>query len=192
MLSFAGRSPELLTFSRFCKSVWCTCSSGALSVLCMHIIDKDADVAKLFERIQVLRSSYVNDELEAEEPASNSDLENALELDDEYFEEAGKRTKKPKSSCGASSNPSPAAPSTPAAVGGGGTAAKAELARFRSVPSIDRGFSEVTPTPPATPRPTSSDFTPPPMTAHEKAELTKVLQQIALLELSAHFAWAIL
>ncbi|CAE7945693.1 unnamed protein product, partial [Symbiodinium sp. KB8] len=95
----------------------------------------DPDVARLFQRIEDLRSTYVNDQLEAEELATvNSDVENAREIDDDYFE------------------PAPTAES-----------------KKRPAP----------------------DFSPPAMSADEKAELTKVLQQIALLELTAHFAWQI-
>ena len=151
-------------------------------------IDKDPDVARLFQRIEDLRSTYVNDQLEAEELATvNSDVENAREIDDDYFEPAptAESKKRRKNSPHSSAAPSSTEPSTPAPVGDKASA----LLRMRSVPSIDRGFSDVTPTPPATPRP-APDFSPPAMSADEKAELTKVLQQIALLELTAHFAWS--
>ena len=156
----------------------------------MQSIDKDPYVAQLFERIEELRSSYVNDQLEAEDAATaTSDIENARDIDDEYFEEApAERKKKRKISPESSSAPSVAGTLTPVTVEGAASV-KSAPCRMRSVPSIDRGFSDVTPTPPATPRPTA-DFTPPPMSADEKAELTKVLQQIALLELTAHFDWS--
>ena len=166
---------------------------------------KDPAVAELFERIQELRASYLNDQLENEPMPENSDVENAREVDNDYFREAKSKKKRSSPKCG--STPATSAPSTPAAAPAAAPATAPATApaaaasagvskelRMRSIPSIDRGLSEVTATPPCTPRAVAQalpDFTPPDMSEAEKAELTKVLQQIAMLELKAHFGCSI-
>ena len=142
-----------------------------------HPSCKEPELKALFERIQDLRATYINEQLQEEEDSSpNQDLENARGEDDDLFEESC--SKKRKATGAACEAPTP---KTPVAASASGSH---NPERMRSIASL---ASDVTPTPPATPRPPSPpDFTPPPMTAAEKAELAKVLQQIALLELQQH------
>ena len=130
---------------------------------------QDPDVAKLFERIAELRSSYVNDQLEASEDPS-SDVENAHEVDEPLFVDA---------------TPAPAPRSTPPGSAPVTPGPAPPAAMHRTIPSLDSAFStDSLPPPPSTPRDPAAEFIPPPMSPAQKEEVARLLRRIAVLELS--------
>ena len=148
---------------------------------------KDPELAKLFDEIAKLRSSYLNDQLQ--DDGECSDVENGREVDEEYFHPS----RPPRSRA---SSPRPSAPVTPVLPKAPEvmqalpmpsdepeTPCLPSSGSFRSIPSLD---GDLAPTPPTSPSNIAApkDFQPPPdMTPAEKNELSKVLKKIAMLEL---------
>ena len=129
-------------------------------------------MAELFSTIADLRTSYMNEQLANETiEEAEVDLENARQDDEEHFE-----------SLEAAPHTLPDEPTAPPV--------EPSAHEMRSIPSLDHGMStDLAPSSPPPPTPASSSplmFEPPQMTEEEQAELLRVMQTIAKLELLCH------